>query len=56
MLHNTETYATYTWEKNEQPFKVLLKTYIIERLNKYITILRDGSEINIQFNKSLDML
>jgi hypothetical protein len=43
-------------KKNEQPFKVLLKTYIIERLNKYITILRDGSEINIQFNKSLDML
>ena len=26
----------------------LLKPYIVERLNKYITILRDGSEINIQ--------
>lgn len=34
----------------------LLKPYIVERLNKYITILRDGSEINIQLNKSLDPL
>ena len=34
----------------------LLKPYIVERLNKYITILRDGSEINFQLNKSLDRL